>query len=454
MARIDQAIEHARSRRGQTLESFRELLAIPSVSTLPEHAGDVRRTAEWLAARLKHAGMRQVELAETSGHPIVYAEWLGAEGKPVVLVYGHYDVQPVDPLDEWESDPFAPEVRGEYIYARGASDMKGQLLAFLEALDALVAQGPPPVNLKFMLEGEEEVGSPNLGAFVDGHADRLACDFVLNCDAGIQAPDVPAIVYALRGLAYFEVEVRAARKDLHSGMFGGAVANPIHVLSALVAGMHDAEGRVTLPGFYDKVRDLNRDEREVLARIPYDEDAWLEMAGARTPWGEAGYTTVERIGARPSLDVNGIWGGFTGTGAKTVLPAKAAAKLSTRLVPDQEQEDVEAQLRAYLEAHAPETVTWELRTLSLGPGAVMDRTSPYMRKAAAALEAVFGRPPLFKREGGSVPVVGLLQEKLGVDSIMLGFALPDDGIHGPNERQYLPNTYKGIETYIRFLTAL
>ncbi len=236
-------------------------------------------------------------------------------------------------------------------------------------------------------------------------------------------------------------------------MFGGAVANPIHVLSELIAGMHDAEGRVTLPGFYDKVRELSRDEREMLARLPYDEAEWLKMAGVRAICGEAGYTTVERIGARPSLDVNGIWGGFTGAGAKTVLPARATAKLSTRLVPDQDAEDVKGQLRAYLEANVPDTVAWELRALSNGPGSVMDRESAYMRKAAAALEAVFGRAPLFKREGGSVPVVGMLQARLGVDSIMLGFALPDDGIHGPNERQYLPNIYKGIETYIRFLAS-
>ena len=454
MRLIDSAVAHARGRREAALAAFRELLSIPSVSTLPEHAADVRRTAEWLARRLEGLGMRGVEVVETPGHPVVYGEWLEAAGKPTVLVYGHYDVQPVDPLDEWASDPFRPEVRGEHIYARGASDMKGQLLALLEALDALVAQGPLPVNLKFMLEGEEEVGSPNLGRFIDGHADRLACDVVVNCDAGIQAPDTPSIVYALRGLAYFEVEVRAAAKDLHSGMFGGAVANPIHVLGALIAGMHDAEGRITLPGFYDKVRELGRDERELLAQLPYDEAEWLKMAGARKTSGEAGYTTVERIGARPSLDVNGIWGGFTGAGAKTVLPAKATAKLSTRLVPDQDPADVEPQLRAYLEENAPDTVTWELRSLSFGPGAVMDRGSAYMRKAAEALEAVFGRSPLFKREGGSVPVVGLLQDKLGVDSIMLGFALPDDGIHGPNERQYLPNTYKGIETYIRFFAGL
>jgi len=454
MDTMDAALAAARERRDTQLEQFRDLLHIPSISTLPEHKEDVLRTAAWLADELQRLKMDRVEIIPTKGHPVVSAEWLGAPGKPTVLVYGHYDVQPVDPLDEWESDPFAAEIRGDNIYARGASDMKGQIFAQLKAVEALMNQGPLPVNLKYLLEGEEEIGSPNLPDFLDVHKDRLACDVVLNCDAGIHAPDVPAIVYSLRGLAYYEIEIQGPGQDLHSGMFGGSVHNPIHVLCELLSGMHDEEGRITLPGFYDAVRGLDSEERALLSQVPYSDAEWLAMTGAQALDGEAGYTTVERVGARPALDVNGIWGGFTGQGAKTVLPARARAKLSMRLVADQTPDEVLPCLQSYLEEHVPEGIRWRLEEHSKGPGATMDRKSPYMRCAAQALQDVFGRPPLFRREGGSVPVVGLMQQKLGVDSIMLGFALPDDGIHGPNEKQYLPNFFKGIETYIRFMASL
>ena len=454
MSLLDNSLASARDGRGRHLAEYEELLAMPSISTLPEHAGDVRRTAEWLAHRLRALHMDRVEVMDTDLHPVVYAEWLGAPGKPTVLVYGHYDVQPVDPLDEWDSAPFAPEVRGDYIYARGASDMKGQILAQLKAMESIVAHGAPPVNLKYLIEGEEEIGSPSLPDFLDAHRDLLACDFVLNCDASIHAPGVPAIVYSLRGLAYFEIEVQGPGRDLHSGIFGGSVRNPIHVLCDALSGLHDEQGRVCLPGFYDKVRDLDDDEREVLARVPHSDEQWLAMSGAKAVYGETGYTTLERVGARPALDVNGIWGGFTGDGAKTVLPAKAHAKLSARLVADQDPREIEGQLRAYLEAALPDDIRWTVEVHSWGPGAMMDRKSPYMKAAAAALETVFGQAPFFKREGGSVPIVGFLQQKLGVDTIMLGFQLPDDGIHGPNEKQYLPNFFQGIETYIRFLFLL
>ncbi len=448
------AISFVRQNRERFLSEYREFLAIPSISTLPEHTSDIQRAAEWLAAGLRRCGMTEVEILPTAGAPVVHAEWLNAPGKPTVLVYGHYDVQPVDPLDEWHSDPFAAEIRDDCIYARGASDMKGQIAALLFSLEALAGQGPFPVNLRFLLEGEEEIGSPHLAAFIGTHRDRLACDVVLNCDAGIHAPDHPSIVYALRGLAYFELEVRGPQKDLHSGMFGGSIRNPIHVLCELIAGMHDAQGRVTLPGFYDAVRELDAEERAQLARAPYSDAQWLAMTGAPGLFGETGYSTIERVGARPTLDVNGIWGGFTGQGAKTVLPARASAKISMRLVADQKPEDIHGQLEAYLRTHAPKEITWTLRRHSSGPGAIMDRHSPYMRAAVDALRTVFGAEPFFKREGGSVPVVGLMQQMLGVDSIMLGFALPDDGIHGPNERQHLPTLFKGVETYIRFLGSL
>ncbi len=456
MSHAEKAVELARGRHAAFLDQYAGMLRIPSISTLPEHRADVRRMAEWCADELRRLGMDRVTVNETPGHPIVCGEWLNAPGKPTVLVYGHYDVQPVDPLDEWVGgEAFSAEVRGEWIFARGASDMKGQIFAQMKAMECLRdADGTYPVNIKYLLEGEEEIGSLNLPAFIEAHREQLACDVTLNCDAGIHAPGVPAITYALRGLAYFEIELRTAGHDLHSGLFGGSVRNPIHVLAELITGMHDAKGRVTLPGFYDRVRPLDDEERKMLARTPCPEQEWLEMTGARAIYGEDGYATHERVGARPTLDVNGIWGGFTGEGAKTVLPARAWAKLSTRLVPDQQPGEIEGMLRAYLETNAPRDVEWALKIHSLGPGAVMNRKSDYMQSAAAALGDVFGCPPLFEREGGSVPVVGLFQEKLGVDSIMLGFALPGDGIHGPNEHQHLPTLYRGVEAFIRFLCRL
>ena len=454
MIDLDAALEYVRANRDAHLRQLIELLRIPSVSTLPEHRPDIDAAAQWLAEELNRVGMTRTTIMTTPGHPVVYGERLDAPGKATVLVYGHYDVQPVDPIDEWESAPFEPTVRGDDLYARGASDMKGQLFAQLKAVEALAAHGGVPVNLKFLFEGEEEVGSPHLATFIGANHALLGCDFVINCDSGILRPDLPAIVYALRGLAYFEVEVHGPAKDLHSGVFGGAVHNPVQALCELIAGMHDAEGRVTLPGFYDKVRPLAPDEREALGRLPTTEDDWQRLSGVPALHGESGYTSTERVGARPSLDVNGIIGGFTGEGAKTVLPAKATAKVSMRLVPDQDEAEVCGQLREYMTQHAPETVTWQVREMAHGPGAVMNRHSPYMRAAVKALEQTFGVEPVFKREGGSVPVVGLMQKKLGVDSIMLGFSLPDDGVHGPNEKQHLPTLFKGIEAHVRFLAAL
>ncbi len=453
-ATLTQALDRAKSNRAAHLNQYTELLAMPSISTSSAHKADVRRCGEWVAAQLRAANLSRVDVMPTPGHPIVYGEWLGAPGKPTVLVYGHYDVQPAVVADGWDTDPFTPTVKGDYVYARGASDMKGQIFAQIKALECLTAGGPPPVNIKYLIEGEEEIGSENLEDFIDAHKDLLKCDVVLNCDACIEGKDQPGITYSLRGLAYFEITLRGPGRDLHSGRFGGSVRNPIHVLAELIAGMHDANGRVTLPGFYDKVRDLEPDERAALAKLPYSDQQWFEMTGSRGLYGETGYTTLERVGARPTLELNGIWGGYTEEGAKTVLPALAHAKLSTRLVADQDWRDIEGQLRRYLEQHVPADIAWKLHMHSGGPGAIMDRKSKYMQAAVAALEDVFHKEVHFTREGGSVPVVGMLQEKLGVDSIMLGFGLPDDGIHGPNERQYLPNFYRGIETYIRFLTKL
>lgn len=450
----DSAIAYAHARRGAYIEELKTLLSMPGISTLPENRDDVRATAAWLAEALRGLAMDTVEVIETPGHPVIYAECVNAPGKPTVLIYGHYDVQPVDPLDEWNTPPFEPAVVGEYVYARGASDMKGQLFAQLKAMEALAAQGPYPFNVKYLLEGEEEIGSPSLPAFITSNKERLACDVILNCDSMILGPETPSIVYGLRGLAYFELHLRGHKKDLHSGRFGGAVRNPLHELCALIAGMHDERNRVTLPGFYDGVAVLDDEERRMLEAGAESDDTWRAAAGTETLYGEEGYTTTERVGARPALEVNGIWGGYTSEGAKTVLPAQAHAKISMRLVPHQKPEDMERRLRAYLDLHCPDGITYELNLHSTGPGAIMDMHSPYMKHAREALDAVFGKEPVFIREGGSVPVVGHMQEILGVDSIMLGFALPDDGIHGPNERQHLPTLFRGVDTYIRFLEGL
>ncbi|HKM76273.1 MAG TPA: M20/M25/M40 family metallo-hydrolase, partial [Candidatus Bathyarchaeia archaeon] len=342
-------------------------------------------------------------------------------------------------------------VRGDSVYARGASDMKGSGHAVLKALEAwLKSGGGLPVNVKVFFEGEEEIGSRNLAPFVEKYKSKLKCDFVLNCDSSILKPDAPALVYGLRGIVYFELQVYGAKGDLHSGLFGGAVHNPAQVLCELIAGMHDADGRVTLPNYYDKVRVLSKEERAELARVPISDKDWQETAGTKQLYGEKGFTTMERIGARPTLEVNGLLSGFTGEGSKTVLPAKAMAKISMRLIPEQDNRAVEGQLKEYLHKNAPPTVTWEVKRLTSDPGVLVDRNTPAMRAAASALQSTFGVKPFFLLGGGSVPVVNMMKTRLGVDSVLLGFGLPDDNIHAPNERQHLPTYYRGIETYIRF----
>ncbi len=450
MTDLNQAIEFAKQNHDRYLSELKEFVAIPSISTLSQHKPDIRRAAEWLERQLDGMGFRNVEILPTAGHPVVYGEWLQAPGKPTVLIYGHYDVQPVDPLNEWISPPFEPTVRGDNLYARGASDMKGNDHAFLKALEALMKTGGLPLNVKIIIEGEEEIGSPHLSAFMEEHKEKLKCDSALNADSSILKPEIPSIVYGLRGLAYFEIWVYGPEHDLHSGIFGGTVHNPAQVLCELIAGMHDEKGHVTLPGFYDKARVLAKEERAELARIPHSDEEWRKMTGAPQLYGEKGFTTVERYGARPTLEVNGILSGFTGEGAKTVLPAKAMAKISTRLVPDQDDHAVERQLKEYMQKHAPPTVTWEVKKMVSGPAVLVKRDTVGARAAAAALEATFGTKPVYKLEGGSVPVVSMVQEKLGVDSILLGFGLPDDNLHAPNEKLHLPNYYRGIETYIRF----
>ena len=452
---LDRAIEYLNGRQPDYVQRFKEALSIPSISTFQENRPDMLRMAQWLAGQMSGMGLENVRLIPTSSNPIVYGDWMHAPGKPTVLVYGHYDVQPADPLEEWQSAPFTPDIRGDYIYARGASDMKGQIFAQLMAVEALMrVDGALPLNLKYLVEGDEEIGSPPLQAFLEENRELLKCDAVLNCDSMLHGEDSPSIGCALRGLAYFELEITGPGRDLHSGVFGGIVRNPLNTLCSVLAGMHDPNERITLPGFYDTVRPLSDEERTLLNEGPYTDKYFTDLAGVPRLCGEKGFTAVERLGARPSLDINGIWGGFQGEGAKTVLPAKAGAKFSMRLVADQKLEEVVGQLRAYLKDAVPPECHWNLSVHSLGPGAIMDRKSPAIQAAADSLKEVFGKEPFFRREGASVPVVGMMQQVLGVDSVMLGFGLPEDGIHGPNERQSLPLLFKGMRTYLLFMDKL
>jgi acetylornithine deacetylase/succinyl-diaminopimelate desuccinylase-like protein len=385
----------------------------------------------------------------------VYGEWLEAGAdKPTVLIYGHYDVQPAEPLELWQSPPFEPDLRGENLFGRGASDMKGQVLASIKAVEALAQAGQIPVNLKWIIEGEEEIGSPNLESFIAQHQELLACDLALNPDTGMIGAETPTITYGLRGLAYFEVRLSGPKGDLHSGIYGGAVHNPAQVLCELVAGMHDEHGRVTLPGFYDAVRPLDDEERAELARLPMGEDFYLQQTGAPALFGEAGYSAVERVGARPTLEVNGLLSGFTGTGSKTVLPAQAMAKISMRLVPDQDPEQVYQQLLRYLEEKAPPTVRYEVLKMAGGAASITDRHIPGVQALQRALEQTWGKRPVFRREGGSVPVVGQMQTLLGIESVLTGFGLPDDNLHAPNEKIHLPTFYRGIQALARFFCEL
>jgi len=450
MSDIQSALEYAQDNKDAALEDLKAILRIASISTLPEHEADITHAAEWLSGKLQDLGFDSVKIMPTAKHPIVYGEWLKARpDSPTVLVYGHYDVQPVDPLDEWESQPFEPEIRGDNIYARGASDMKGQLVAILKALEAMVHASHMPLNLKFMFEGEEEIGSPSLAAFIEEHKDLLASDVCLNTDAGILAPDQPALTIALRGLTYFEIRLHGQKSDLHSGTFGGVIDNPAIVLCQLVAGMRDRQGKILLPGFYDDVRELTQEERDILPSL--SNEWWLESSGAQTLFGEDRYTPTERATTRPTLDINGLLSGFTGEGSKTVLPAKAMAKVSMRLVPDQVPARIQESLIKYMEENTPPTMTWEIEDLSSATPAIIERDSEAVKAASQALESVWGIAPVFNRAGGTVPVVSLIKEILGIDSLMLGFGLPNDNIHGPNEKQHLPSFYRGIETFIHFI---
>ena len=449
----DDALRYAHDHAGRFVEELKAWLRIPSVSTDPAHAAQTRQAAQWLADNLRDAGVATVEVVPTDGHPVVYAEHHVSDDAPTVLVSGHYDVQPPDPLELWDNDPFEPVEKDGKLVARGAADDKGQAFMHVKAAEALLASGGPPVNLKFLVEGEEENGSVHLPQFLRDHKERLAADVVLVSDTALFAPGVPSIAYGLRGLAYVEVTLQGPRKDLHSGVYGGAVHNPINALAAVIADLHDDHHRVTVEGFYDDVRALTDDERQQYAALPFDEAAWKAEAGVSETRTEAGYSTLEGTSGRPTLDCNGIWGGYTGEGAKTVLPAKASAKISCRLVPDQTPDDITDKLRRHFEAHTPDTMTLTFRDLHGGHGVVVDTSAPAMQAAAQALEAVFGQKPHFTREGGSIPVVADFKKILGLDTVLMGFGLDSDSIHSPNEEFGLDRFHQGIEASVRFLDA-
>ncbi len=446
------ALAYAHEQHNRFVNELIEILHYPSVSTDPDQRPEMQQTASWLSDHLKKIGVENVHIYQTPGHPVVYGDWLNAgNSKPVILVYGHYDVQPPEPLDLWKSDPFKPEIRDGSLFARGASDMKGQVIASLSAVESAIHSGGLGVNLKFIFEGEEEIGSPSLGKFLDEHKDLLASDLALNPDAGMISPDSPSIVYALRGMAYFELRVYGPEHDLHSGIFGGVVHNPAQAICELIAGMHDSQGRITLPGYYDKVVTLSPEEKIEFARLPMNDDFYLRQTGIPQIWGEAGYSPVERIGIRPTLEINGLSSGFTGKGTKTVIPSWAMAKISMRLVPNQDPEEVHQQLLRYLQEHAPQSIRWELTAYGGGPAAISDRNSPGAQALSHALETVWGTRPLYKREGGSIPVVVEMQKTLGIDSVLTGFGLPDDNAHAPNEKLHLETWSRGIDALIHFL---
>lgn len=454
-ARLAAALNFARDQRNRSIEEIMSLVRIPSISAEKNARKEMELAADWLMDRLNQLGAQAVQMFPTAGAPIVYGELAKADSqKPTVLVYGHYDVQPVEPLELWESQPFEPEVRGDLLFGRGTSDMKGQIVAVLAALQALAQTGELPVNLKFLIEGEEEVGSPNLDAFIIDHANLLSSDIALNPDSGMIGQQSPTITYGLRGLAYFEIHLTGPDHDLHSGMFGGVVHNPAQVLCELVAGMHDDSGRVTLPGFYDKVRKLDEEERQEFARLPMNDVFYRSQTGCPEFFGEEGYTLFERVAARPTLEINGLLSGFTGEGPKTVLPAKAMAKISTRLVPDQDPYEVHQQLSHYLQERVPPTVRWELILHSTGYPSITDLNNFAVKAMQRALEETWKTRPLIKREGGSIPVVASMQKHLGIESVLTGFSLPEDNLHAPNERLHLPTFERGVEALIRFFLYL
>jgi acetylornithine deacetylase/succinyl-diaminopimelate desuccinylase-like protein len=442
---MDTTIDYINVNRDRYLDELKTLLAIPSISALSEHRADVRRCAEWCGEEMRRIGLRNVSLLETPGYPIVYGDWLEAPGAPTILFYGHYDVQPVDPLELWQSPPFEATIRDGEIYARGAADDKGQVFMHLKAVEAFLKdQRRLPINIKFMLEGEEEVGSEHLDDFIRSHKTELKADVVVISDSAMFARGVPSICYGLRGLVYFQIDLRGSGTDLHSGSFGGAVANPGFVLAQIISQMKDRGGRVKVPGFYDDVRPLKDEERQAWATLPFNEREYKKAFGVPKLAGESGYTTLERTWARPTFEVNGLLSGFTGEGAKTVLPAVAMAKVSMRLVPDQDPDKIAGLFEAYLKKITPKTVELVVTRMHGGKPWMTAYDNPFVQAARRAIEKGFGRAPVFTREGGSIPVVSTFQQELGLPSVLFGVGLPDENAHAPNEKLDLSNFHNGI----------
>ena len=449
-------MNYYRQHQADFLEGLMTFLRIPSISTLSEHKPDIRRAAEFALSELRAAGMTSAELIEGDGNPLVYAEWLGAPGKPTILFYGHYDVQPPDPLEEWKSPPFEPEVRGDDIFARGACDDKGQVYIQIKAVEGLLkTAGKLPVNVQFLLEGEEETGGEHIESYVKTKPPRLQADAAVVCDTEMFAPELPTICVGLRGMVYYELFVQGADHDLHSGVYGGAAPNPILAISEILCALKDREGHIKIPGFYDRGVPPSAKEREAWARLPFDVKEYTEKEmGAKELVGEPEVPLFERVWARPTLEVHGIRGGFTGEGAKTVIPARAVAKVSTRLVADQRVDEAIAQFKAAVAAVCPKGVTAEVKVLHSGEPALTNPDNPFIHASAEAMKQVFGKDTVYIRSGGSIPIVGVFDRYLGIPSVMMGFGLPDDNLHAPNEKFHLPNFYRGIEAMARYLEIL
>ena len=451
------AVVYARENQQRFLNELKDLLRIPSVSTAPEHKADVQRAAEFVANDLRRIGMENVEIIQGKGHPLIYADWLHAPGKPTVLCYAHYDVQPPDPLDEWVSPPFEPQERNNNIYARGAVDDKGQLWMELKAMEALMKGhgGQLPVNVKFVLEGEEEVGGESIAEYIRKQKSKLKADFALVCDTELFAPDLPTLCVGLRGLVYTEIEAVGPKTDLHSGMYGGAAPNPFFALIQIISKLKDDKGRVLIPGFYSKVKAPTAAELKAWKRLPFNEEHYRKTeVGSKVLTGEPGYSVLYRTWARPTLEVHGMPGGFTAPGAKTVIPARAQAKVSMRLVPNQNPDDILKRYKAYVKKLTPKGIDISIKVFSTGRACVVDTNNPYVKAATEAMHEVFKKDTVFIRSGGSIPIVTDFQDVLKIPSVMMGFGLPDDNLHAPNEKFHIPNFYRGIESICLFFEKL
>jgi acetylornithine deacetylase/succinyl-diaminopimelate desuccinylase-like protein len=447
------AVQYANQNQQRFLGELKDLLRIPSVSTLPQHKDDVQRAAEFVASDMRRIGLENVEIIPTKGHPLIYGDWLHAPGKPTVLCYAHYDVQPPDPLNEWITPPFEPTERNQNIYARGAVDDKGQLWMEIKAVEALMAanNGKLPLNVKFLLEGEEEVGGESIAEYIRKQKSKLKADFALVCDTELFAPNLPTLCVGLRGLVYTEIEASGAKTDLHSGMYGGAAPNPFFALIEIISKLKDSKGRILIPGFYKNVKAPSKDELKAWKRLPFKEEHYRKTeVGSKSLTGEPGFSVLYRTWARPTLEVHGMPGGFTAAGAKTVIPARASAKVSMRLVPNQEPDDILKRYTAYVKKLTPKGIDINVKVYSKGPACVIGTDNRFIQAATEALHEVFKKDTVFIRSGGSIPIVADFQDVLKIPSVMMGFGLPDDNLHAPNEKFHIPNFYRGIESIIRF----